>query len=494
MKKIVLFILVIAVLVVAVAAVIVIYLKKQNDISVSGTFDSRITAKVENGDHLDGISLQLMLYPFDGVYSGDDDIKKIRVGSCSNGVLTITLPPTLSDRYLYPISRQIDGSENLAISDPGVNVLVVDLIQACFGDDQVGNFDQYDNETQIDALFWYADRNVEITGWYTSSYYNMSLKKGWNTVYHNMQTKAYTTQPPDGGVKWIYSEFEEGDFYEGGEYFDDWEYPEEEDCEYDEAALKALIDKNTTSGVKVITVNTAAEFVNAIGSDRVIILKGSPIHIGRITSDLKIVDVNNLKIVGLGNTPVKLLIREEYDNVLVFVNCSNITIENIDAGHWPEKGFCSGGVFYIEKSKNFTINNSIMFGSGMEGITANDVTNIKCNNSIIRGCSYSIMSLTKCVDFEFNDCEFTDNVELDLVNISDCINVIFNRCIFANNRTKTEYDFLVFFNVDKSTSIKLNNCTIENNTADYFCNKANTLELINAKLENNTFNKGNFKE
>jgi len=184
---------------------------------------------------------------------------------------------------------------------------------------------------------------------------------------------------------------------------------------------------------------------------------------------------------------------EEYDYVLVFENCSNITIENIDTGHWPEKGFCSGGVFYIDNSRNFTINNCIMFGSGIEGITASDVTNLKCNNSIIRGCSYSIMTLQKCVDFEFNECEFTDNEEYDLVNISDCINVTFNSCIFADNRAHS-YDFIVFFNIEKSASIILKDCTLENNRASYFCKKANTLELINTKLENNVFIQGLFKE
>lgn len=262
---------------------------------------------------------------------------------------------------------------------------------------------------------------------------------------------------------------------------------------------------------KVITVDTPDEFVDAIGSDRTIQLKGSSIYLSNVSPDkrganykfvkeydgneLTIFGVNNLKIIGLGNKPVKIITKPVYGDVIAFENCNNITIENVDAGHGPEKGGCTGGVFNISNSKNFIINKSIMYGSGMEGITAENVTGLKCNNSIIKGCTYSIMTLNNCNDFEFISCEFTDNKEYDLVNISNCISVKFNSCSFANNQTGTEeYADYAIFNVSQSMSIVLKDCMIENNLTAFFCKKANTIELNNTKLENNSFKKGNFKE
>lgn len=262
---------------------------------------------------------------------------------------------------------------------------------------------------------------------------------------------------------------------------------------------------------KIITVDTPDEFVDAIGSDRTIQLKGSTIYLSNVSQDkqgtnykfveeydgheLTIFGVNNLKIIGLGDKPVKIITKPVYGDVIVFENCNNITIENVDAGHGPEKGSCSGGVFNISNSKNFTINKSIMYGSGTEGITASNVTGLKCNNSIIKGCTNSIMTLDRCNDFEFNTCEFTDNKEFDLINISNCISVKFDSCSFTNNQTGTDdYSDYAIFNVSQSMSIVLKDCMIVSNLTAYFCKKANTIELTNTKLENNSFKKGNFKE
>ena len=262
---------------------------------------------------------------------------------------------------------------------------------------------------------------------------------------------------------------------------------------------------------KVIIVDNVDQFVDAIGSDRTIQLKGSTIYLSNVSPgksgsnyrfaeeydgyELVITGVSNLKIIGLGNKPVKIITKPVYGDVIVFENCTNITIENVDAGHGPEKGECSGGVFNFFNSKNITINKSIMYGSGMEGITAKTVTGLKCNNSIIRGCTYSIMSLDNCNEFEFNNCEFTDNEKFDLVNISNCIGVKFNSCVFGNNRTGTdEYSDYALFNVIQSMSVVLKDCTVESNLTAFFCKKANTIELSSTKLENNSFKKGNFVE
>lgn len=262
----------------------------------------------------------------------------------------------------------------------------------------------------------------------------------------------------------------------------------------------------------VITVDTPDEFVDAIGSDRIIQLKGSTIYLSNISSvkqgnnyrfnvsssslDFSIFGVNNMKIVGLGDKPVKIITNPVDGYVLSFENCNNITIENVEAGHGPLKGEpCSGGVFSIYKSKNFTINKSILFGSGTEGISAGNVSGLKCKNSIIRACTYSIMNLNSCNDFEFDSCEFSDNKERDLINVNNCINVKFNSCNIYNNRTSiVENTNYALFNVLKSMSVVIKDCLIENNLASHLSRKASTIEMINTKFENNTFKKGNFQE
>ncbi len=262
---------------------------------------------------------------------------------------------------------------------------------------------------------------------------------------------------------------------------------------------------------KVIVVDNANQFVDAIGSDRTIQLKGNTIYLSEVDEtksgekyifeeeydghELVIFDVTNLKIIGATDNPVKIVTKPVYGDVIVFENCDNITIENVDAGHGPEKGGCSGGVFNFINSKNITINKSILYGSGIEGITAQNVTYLKCNNTIIRGCTYSIITLNNCNNFEFNDCEFSDNEEFDLVNIHNSKTIKFYSCAFSNNRTGTdEYSDYSLFNVTNSTAVSLKDCKIESNLTSYFCKKENTVEMTNTKLENNSFKKGKFKE
>lgn len=261
---------------------------------------------------------------------------------------------------------------------------------------------------------------------------------------------------------------------------------------------------------KVFSVNSAKDFVAAIGSDRTIELKGNTIYLHEITPqqsgenytfsecydgyELNITNVKNLKIVGLTKQPVKIITKPLYGNVLVFNGCDGITLENIDAGHGPQKGSCVGGVLYFKNSKNIQILNSIMFGSGIEGITTENVTNLTCKNSVIQGCTYSIMSLNDSQNFWFQNCKFFDNQEFDLINISNTPGVEFDACTFGSNRTGTEsYSDYALFNIDQAAVVQLKNCTVENNLAAYLASSKSNIKLKRTTLENNQFVKGKFK-
>lgn len=262
---------------------------------------------------------------------------------------------------------------------------------------------------------------------------------------------------------------------------------------------------------KIIVVDNADQFVDAIGSDRTIQLQGSTIYLSNVSPtktgsnyrfdntnegyELVIFGVKNLKIQGLTSKPVKIITKPTNGNVIVFNNSDNLSIENVNAGHGPNKGDCEGGVFYFTNCNNISINKSILYGSGMEGISAENVTNLKCNNSSIRSCTYAIMSLDKCNEVEFNNCEFSDNKEYDLVTLSNCIGIKFLSCTFSNNSTlageESEY---ALFNVTQSMAVILKDCLIESNSTSYFCNKANIIDMSNCKLENNSFVNGLYKE
>lgn len=262
---------------------------------------------------------------------------------------------------------------------------------------------------------------------------------------------------------------------------------------------------------EVITVENAEEFVEAIGSNRIIQLKGNTIYLSELGADrngenfyyqecydgheLVINNVVNMKIIGLGAKPVKIITKPTYGDVIEFKNCEKIHISNVDAGHGPEKGGCVGGVFHFIESTNISIDKSIMYGSGIEGITAEKTTNLKCTQSIIRGCTYSIMTLTESSNFEFEGCEFSDNKEYDLVNMNGCSKIKFSKCVFGNNQTGLEdFSDYALFNIENSSQIALKDCKIENNSTLYLCKSKNSIDFGNTKKENNSFKKGEYKQ
>lgn len=259
-----------------------------------------------------------------------------------------------------------------------------------------------------------------------------------------------------------------------------------------------------------IKVSTAEEFVNAIGSDREIELAGGVYILSGVSPykefsdcrfvpvydgfELQINKVKNLLIKNKKNEKVKILTNPKYGYVLSFVDCENIVIENIEAGHGPEKGYCTGGVFNFLNCMSIVLNNNELFGSGTEGITAIKVTDLIINNSEIKDCSYSIMTLDSVSNVSINNCEFKNNREFDMINLTNSQDIMLNNCSIKNNSSEnTSYSDYCLFNVLLSKNIILNNCEIKNNSLDYFCSQAGVLVLNNTELKNNTFTKGKYK-
>ncbi len=266
--------------------------------------------------------------------------------------------------------------------------------------------------------------------------------------------------------------------------------------------MQFTIEQNTSTPKEVVVKNIK-ELLENIGPNKTIILKSGDynllepmIHNNEYIEfeevfdgfQLVINNVNNLTLKGETDGKVNLLIHPRYANVLSFRNCDNINILNVIAGHYPEEGYCTGGVFVFDDSKNINIDNSELFGCGTEGVNLYNVENFTFTNSIIKECSYGIMTLSNSKNIKFNNSEFRDNREFNLIGLTECTDVEFNKCKIYNNRTDNNYysnNYL--FWIDESSNVIVNECTIYDNKVNYLVNTEENITFNNVNFINNDF-------
>jgi hypothetical protein len=140
------------------------------------------------------------------------------------------------------------------------------------------------------------------------------------------------------------------------------------------------------------------------------------------------------------------------------------------------------------------VRNCFLYGSGIEGITADQCAVLQVQNTIITGCTYSIFSLNACADVDFEACKFFDNVEFDLVNIRDCAKVRMTNCKFRNNRASLEWVSTKFFNIEGSLDVMAKSCTFENNVAKHFMSKESDVTLKKCKQVGNNWVDGAYEK
>jgi hypothetical protein len=263
---------------------------------------------------------------------------------------------------------------------------------------------------------------------------------------------------------------------------------------------KILTNVAVKDDIKTIKVSNAHEFLEALGSNRIIEVEQGvyPLsewdpYLGKVGGlklangiswseafdggELILNGIKNLSIIGNnveGGNPT-ILVSPRYAFVLKFVNCSDIVIKGMTAGH-SEGGYCEGGVFGFKDSSRITISNVHMYGSGTVGLELINVSDMKVDGfSEIYECTYSIMTVEGGKNISFVECYFNDNKEFTLVDVSGTDNMSFDRCSFKNNRGE-------MFEV-RGTTISVSNSTFSGNQTDIPIRNSQNVKFTNCTFE-----------
>jgi len=241
----------------------------------------------------------------------------------------------------------------------------------------------------------------------------------------------------------------------------------------------AAADPSSNRPPTIVSVSTAEELVSAIGSNTTILLSDGVYHLSELNQgafstgdkawrevgdgkELWIMNVHNLTLKG-ESPDCRIVVSPRDAEVLTFLNCTGITIENITAGHTLQPGACDSGVFYFEDCADIRINNTHMYGCGSYGLEFNRVSDASVENSSVYECIAQLITLTSSRRISFVDCTFRDAELYAGMIMEDVENATIDHCQFTHIRTV--YPDGSLFDVTDSSGIVVKNSSFTDNTA-----------------------------
>ncbi|MCL2152181.1 MAG: right-handed parallel beta-helix repeat-containing protein [Oscillospiraceae bacterium] len=271
--------------------------------------------------------------------------------------------------------------------------------------------------------------------------------------------------------------------------------------EWDGPTNSVYIGESIPQEITEVTVSSAEELVAALGSNRRILLqegvynltKVSPSYINNPSvalqeifdgPELVLTGIHNLTIQGVGDNHSEIVIEPRYAFVMNFQGCSNISFDNIKAGH-TEGGYCSGGVFSFENSSGIRINNTAMYGCGTYGLGLEHVTDMKVTDSSIYECTYGIMTVYSCADIMFENCVFRDNEGFIMVEVGNTSGFTIDSCEFLRN--SCDFSPSPMFSISQSENVEIKNTKFADNVASKLIEQEDIKFDPSNTFENNSF-------
>ena len=207
-----------------------------------------------------------------------------------------------------------------------------------------------------------------------------------------------------------------------------------------------------------ITVSTVDELLDAIAPDTCIVLKEGTYDLSKASSyggpqrgaywrweemydgyELLVEDLSNLTIMGTGMDGVTISAVPRYADVLQFVRCSNITVQDFTAGHTEAPATCAGNVLAFDNCRGISVASCSLYGCGVLGIEALNCTDLTVTESHIYDCSYGAAALDSCRNVVFENCTIRDHGGIQeepvgyLFHLNGCEAVTVKNSVIRNN-------------------------------------------------------------
>lgn len=211
------------------------------------------------------------------------------------------------------------------------------------------------------------------------------------------------------------------------------------------------------TNANTIYVSNEKQFLDALGSNKTIIVQKS-INLTSITqNELYIKNYSNLTIKGV-NPQIRLGVSRGENLVLGFGSCNNITISNLVLGH-ENVLWCGAGVLEFDNCTGVNISNCDIYGCGYYGIVLYKTRNVTCTNNYIHDCHVDMLDVNQSSNIKFRNTKFQNSKMGTIISIWSSEQVEFDKCSFidATHTGEQMYGHKCF---SLNCYITLKNCTI----------------------------------
>jgi len=194
-------------------------------------------------------------------------------------------------------------------------------------------------------------------------------------------------------------------------------------------------------------VATAAQFLEAIGSDRTLVVAPTVLTLSDLTGkahrhlrwngqSATIVGVKNLRIIGApdGESRRSQLVTRDDAFVLAFENCRNVEVRGLTFRHVRPDNQCTSAILAFVACTNTLLHACELTGCGTEGLTLSRVDRFQGRDLRISDCTAGIMSIQHSRNLIFLNSRFEGNGPVYGVDIRESYAIEFNDCVFAANR------------------------------------------------------------
>lgn len=129
-----------------------------------------------------------------------------------------------------------------------------------------------------------------------------------------------------------------------------------------------------------------------------------------------------------GDITAEIVTEDPYTAVLHFRNCENLRLAHFRAGHILQTGRCSGAVLKLDLVQDARLESLDLYGCGTYGYEALGCANVTLRDSVIRSCTYGLISAAECRAMKIIRTTFQDTstnlplfyVDQSRLELTDC--------------------------------------------------------------------------